>query len=168
MTWQNFILLGTLLLSIYTLGYSIRNNRRTSYINSVTAERVKWINTLRENLSQFAGLVFHYAAVAGNDPTGSKWHNLLKDTDRLRMLIKLQLNPKGEIDEKIEANLDRLYTSNAIPSPQIAQSVCDQTIKLGQQLLKQEWEKVKEESKYGDLRDTWWRNFRRDQFDCSG
>lgn len=47
---------ATFLIGLGNIVYNIHINRRTTYINSVTAERVKWINALRENISKYAGL----------------------------------------------------------------------------------------------------------------
>ena len=47
---------ATFLIGLGNIVYNIPINRRTTYINSVTAERVKWINALRENISKCAGL----------------------------------------------------------------------------------------------------------------
>ena len=143
----------TLVLGVWNLIYSRFNNRRTTFINAVTAERVKWINTLRENLSQFAGLLYNYVGVAHDDDDASR--EIWKQTDRLRMLIKLQLNPQEPIDQKIEALLDQIYHDNEGIGTDGAIKLLDELIKCGQQLLKQEWDKVKEEAKHGDLRDSW-------------
>jgi len=161
MYWYAFGIVATAMIGLFTgflglfnLWYTFQNNKRTTYINAVTAERVKWINALRENISTFTGLVFHYAQLGANDPTGEQWVDLFKQTDRLRMLIKLQLNPSGEPDRQIEDLLDAMYSQEAYRGDPVAmQNAANQLVRLGQQLLKQEWEKVKLESKHGDLRD---------------
>jgi hypothetical protein len=148
MEWKDIcLLLGvavTLILGVGNLIFSLVNNRRTTFINSVTAERVRWINTLRENLSRFAGLVFNYATVAHTDDAESR--TIFRKTDRLRLLIKLQLNPNEPFDQEIEALLDQIYLQNKGIGTEGTLKLLDDLIKAGQRLLKQEWDKVKEES----------------------
>ena len=52
MTWQDAGILFTLLLGIWNLYAHMRDNKRTSFINTVTSERVKWIQSTREALSK--------------------------------------------------------------------------------------------------------------------
>ena len=43
--------LVTFILGIWNVVANWRSSRRTAFINTVTAERVKWLGTLRENIS---------------------------------------------------------------------------------------------------------------------
>jgi hypothetical protein len=70
------------------------------------------------------------------------------------MLIKLQLNPNEPLDQQIEGWLDLIYVDPKSLSA-AGTAVLDELIKCGQKLLKQEWDKVKQEAKYGDLQTSW-------------
>ena len=135
--WKDVVvLIGILLtfgLGIGNLIYNLLNNRRTTFINAVTAERVKWINTLRENLSKFAGHIFNYAAVAHQDEEASQ--AIWRETDRLRLLIKLQLNPKEPLDQDIERMLDKIYFGSKGIGGEAAMALVDELIRYGQRLL---------------------------------
>jgi hypothetical protein len=55
----------TLAVGIWTGIINYKISRRTSFINVVTAERVKWIGKIREDLATFMGLIqcFSYSIV---------------------------------------------------------------------------------------------------------
>ncbi len=59
-----FLSLGvilTFLLGVWNIVNNYRTSRRTSFINTVTSERVKWIEKLRENISTFCGLTYTWS-----------------------------------------------------------------------------------------------------------
>ena len=68
------------------------------FINTVTAERVKWIGNLRGNISAFSGLIhyFAYSIVPRKEDRTGKAEEIVRDLDNLRYLIKLQLNPTDD------------------------------------------------------------------------
>ncbi len=153
MEWKDLIyaigIFGAFVLGFANLVYNYRINRRTTFINSVTSERVKWIGKLRENISSFAGLMHYWVA---SSLAGTKESNeVAKEIDKLRMLIKLQLNPEGEYDKKIIQSIDEIPNLASLPDKQ---KILDAEIRLisdTQVLLKQEWEKIKEEAQKGAL-----------------
>ena len=144
----------TFLLGVWNLIYNYRNSRRTSFINTVTAERIKWIATLRGNVSKFCGLT-HYWVKSQLHGTGREAEVLLQ-LDELRYLIRLQLNPspKAFLDRKIEKKITQIV-SLCVPEPDQdkVMAAIDDLTKTSQELLKAEWDKVREESKRGDLKD---------------
>ena len=78
-----------------------------------------------------------------------------RETDRLRMLIKLKLNPVAELDMRVQHFVDALYVSNTGIGREGGLALLDQLIVAGQNLINSEWEKIKQEAKFGDLRDSW-------------
>jgi len=137
-----FYCIGIVLTFIIAV-FSIIINKRNIFINSVTFERVKWISDLRENISSFVGLTHHW--IMSNDKEGQKSNEILKDIDKLRYLIKLQLNPEGKYDQEIIKCIETL--------PQVVYDLpkfreeSQKLINNTQDLLKQEWEKVKKEAR---------------------
>ncbi len=68
---------------------NITVNKRINYINTVTSERVKWLDKLRNNISEFCGLTHYWTRSSIDD---KKKSNVLERIDKLRYLIPLQLN----------------------------------------------------------------------------
>lgn len=122
----------------------IRNSRKTIFINSVTKMRAEWIDKVRELISEFCALAYRYES-SENKP---------EKQDRiqeLRFLIRLKLNPKDEFDKKITELLNSISLGLKNHQYTDIDSEILQLIELSQNLLKLEWEGVKEESKRGNL-----------------
>ncbi len=147
-----FAILVTLILGIYNAIQNYRNSRRTTFINTVTSERVKWIEKLRQNIATFCGLV-HYWRFS-TDPNTEEEREKIEEIDKLRHLIALQLNPRGRIDQEIEALIGQIVTAaskrKGVPKKEFRGLLKDLVVKT-KSLLKEEWEKVKEESLLGDI-----------------
>ena len=143
--------LVTLILGIWNVVANWRSNRRTAFINTVTAERVKWLGTLRENISTFCGLT-HTWRFSGLEGKPEELNTLLQ-IDKLRHLIRLQLNPDGVHDKSIEALVTRIPELTHTTQETELKEALNQLVEVSQKLLKDEWEKVKEESKRGDLKE---------------
>jgi len=90
----------TFLLGLWNLINNYRNSRRTSFINTVTSERVKWIEKLRQNISDFCGLTYTWSLSKLKDAPEEL--DYVTKIDKLRYLIRLQLNPQGIHDRTIE------------------------------------------------------------------
>lgn len=125
---------------------------RSVYINSITAERSKWIEKLRTNIAAYSGGL---AAVTFKTKTADFIKNrddIIALRDQLDVLnenaakIQLQLNPWGEIDNNIMAIIGAIIIRKTT-----ATELVDRADKLliehSQWLLKAEWEKVKFEAR---------------------
>jgi len=144
-------ILVTFILGIWNAVANWRSSRRTAFINTVTAERVKWLGTLRENISTFCGLThtWRFSGLEGKPEE----HETLLQIDKLRHLIRLQLNPDGVHDKSIEALVARIpQLTHMTQEPELKEAL-NELVEVSQKLLKDEWEKVKEESKRGDLKE---------------
>lgn len=150
-----FAILVTLLLGISNIAYNLHRTKITTFINCVTAERVKWIANLRENIATFCGLTHHFVW----SPLDQKEKNdILNKVDRLRILIPLQLNPDEEPSKKITELLNKIpdltdTTGQVTPIGEKApiDKAIDDLVQTTQMLLKQEWNRVKEEAYKGKL-----------------
>lgn len=155
-TTQLITLLGVILsFVIGTLGLwvGLRNSRKTNYINSVTASRIRYIQDIRNRISEFCGLVYSYNAVFYTSDslaaTPEKMFELKKELNKLKYLIKLLLNPEDAYwDDKILNSIDDINNSIMDEDPK---EKIDKLIILTQFLLKLEWEGAKMESKRGIL-----------------
>jgi hypothetical protein len=140
------IALGGVLLNVLITALM---TRKTQYLNTVTAERSKWIEKLRNNIANFAGLVryFHFRsrAVTAFYLT-EEYKDLIKQIEQLIPLINLQLNRKGRPDRNISTIIDRMPH---LAEHEGANLLGAQWLLIAhsQWLLKAEWEKVKAESK---------------------
>lgn len=90
---------ATLLATSINIWLTVTNNKRTTFINTVTSSRIKWMGELRELISDYTSLIFIYDLKP-----------ILKDKElreyldsiiKLDAKIKLHLNYDGEPDKKI-------------------------------------------------------------------
>ncbi|WP_156364228.1 hypothetical protein [Sphingomonas sp. Leaf198] len=138
---------------------------RNVYINSITAERSKWLEKLRTSISTFQGAISTYNfrhnmpdVVETTDATDTsdviktnaavdqtKLYEQLERATQLASNIQLQLNPEGAVDKNIIALVRGL--SIARHGSNRALTAVDDLLTLHSQwLLKAEWQKVKWEA----------------------
>jgi hypothetical protein len=142
----------TLFLGIYNTFQNYQNSKGTTFINTVTSERVKWIEKLRQSISTFCGLAHYwrFSTVRGSDEERKK----IEEIDKLRHLIALQLNPLDAIEKEIQKLVGEIVSMSSgyrQVSDEDYRKHLETLTERTQQLLKAEWEKVKEESLRGDL-----------------
>jgi hypothetical protein len=154
MGWKEILaaagIVVTLILGIWNAISNYRSSRRTNFINTVTSQRIKWIEQLRQDISAFSGLV-HTWVFSGLQGKPQEYE-VLKEVDRLRHVIRLRLNPTGGHDSRIEALLDEIpRLTAAVHTDRLTTALNELTVE-SQQLLKEEWEKVKDEAERGKLK----------------
>lgn len=156
--WAAF-LWSPLAAAIVAAAVSYLVSRRSIYINSVTVERSKWIGELRSNISILSSQVLSINHILVDGRTiehirSEEFQCQAKEIHRLTSLIKLQLNPFGEIDKHILQIIDDLEQSFQNPTDFSWAGKDYLLIAHAQYLLKAEWEKVKLEAA-GPLRKPW-------------
>jgi len=122
---------------------------RTRYINAVTVQRSEWIERLRTNLAKFSGaaLTLHYKFVEQDGPDKSEEYlRLIRELNDLIPLVRLQLNPRGNIEQNMIAILLRVPRLTEKKDAKKLLTADDLMIRHSQWLLKAEWEKVKYEA----------------------
>jgi hypothetical protein len=134
---------------------SLSISRRASYLTSVTAERSKWIDKLRNNIADLLGLcAFMYykrtydtSFKYGQSPDPDE---LRQKVETLVATIRLQLNPEGTIDQNMIEILKHIVflADRGKNAGFVAQWLLT---RHSQWLLKEEWETVKSEAA------GWWR-----------
>jgi hypothetical protein len=143
-------LLGTLVLGIWNRISITRASRRTTFVNTVTTQRIKWIERLRQDIGRFCALAHQRSVSRLDDPNGT-------ELDRLYRVIRLRLNPTEQPDRDIEGMLTRIrelaHPNQTAELASVLRSFLDDLTEKTQELLKKEWEKVKQEAKKGDLKE---------------
>ena len=139
----------TFALGVWNFIQGYRATRKASFINTVTSQRVKWIEQLRQDIAAFSGLT-HTWCQSGLEGTEEEV-TVLKELDRLRHVIRLRLNPEGTHDRQITALIKRIPELSHESQRAALLSALEDLTTTTQALLKEEWEKVKAESKDGDL-----------------
>ena len=137
--------------TIYSILVGIRNSKRTIFINSITASRIKYINELKENVSDFLGATNYF--ILGGFAEKETATSCYQKIDRLRFLIKFQLNPHHKYDILMIETIDKIIDMahpGMLTTDQITAEMNILT-DLTQALLKYEWEGIKFESKTGRI-----------------
>ena len=146
--WITLLGIGlTFVVSAYAAYKTYINGKKTHFINTVTASRVKWIDSLRINVSTLTGTLHSFSWA--ENLSKEQQHEITLKANCLMDQIKLSLNTNGVIEEKIITLLDILPSE--ISNTAKLRADLNLMISETQQLLKQEWEVVKSESRLGDL-----------------
>jgi hypothetical protein len=141
----------TFLVSCANLIYSLWSSKRAMFVNTVTASRLKWIDSLRDKASEFIA-VTSCLLVMDLSHDESSQTTLLLQRDTLLHQIVLHLNPHDAEDKKIRALVEHvreLMGKDGV-STEISESLLHLRDATGN-YLKKEWTRVKEESS-GHLR----------------
>ena len=140
-------ILLTFLVGLVNLLLTLKNNKKTTFITAVTNSRIKYIQEIRNYISDFCGLIYSYNA-RSKDIDPDKLFELQKQADKTKYLIRLYLNPEDKYwDDKILKLLDEiLQLTDKNPNAKI-----EELITITQYLLKLEWEGAKLESEKGIL-----------------
>jgi hypothetical protein len=145
-------IVATFLVAFVNLIYTIRNNKKTAFVNTVTASRLKWIDSLRDKVSLFISVT-----VRIQDPQVDREHQdinaLLKERDTLMHQIILHLNPHDSEDQAIQRYVEQAVAlaSGGTHKPELQKLLIDLR-NATQAYLKKEWTRVKRESKSGEQR----------------
>ena len=149
-------LILTFIVGVANIIISIKNNKRSTFINSVTASRIEYIQNLRNAISEFCA-----AAASKNNKENLTLKNedyirFEMEANKLKYLIWLYLNPEDKYwdDEiiKLINDISKMYLSDLKDIGDLKQKT-EKLIVLTQYLLKLEWEGAKIESKRGIISD---------------
>lgn len=134
----------TLVVSSANLAYSLWNNKRSSFVNTVTTSKLKWIDSLRDKVSEFMATTVRLREL---DQADGDSNTLLLKRDTLLHEIVLHLNPHDGKDQRIRILAERVQQLNdqgARPG-----ELADVLLELRDatsEYLKKEWNRVKRES----------------------
>jgi hypothetical protein len=137
----------TFLVSAANLIFNLRSSSKTIFVNTVSSSRLKWIDSLRDKVSEFMAVSarFTQAVTAPNEVAG-----LLLQRDTLLHEIVLHLNPRDPEDQKIRILVDQVceLTGDRERSSEFARALIELRDATGI-YLKKEWNRVKQESAKG-------------------
>lgn len=141
----------TLVLGIWNFVQNYRASRKTSFINTVTAQRVQWLEQIRQDVAKFVGLTHHWTRSELKGTPSEQ--DILREIDQLRYVIRLRLNPDDPPDKKLAELVKRIPDlTDESERGQLFEAL-DELTTATQEMLKVEWEKVKAEAKVGDIKD---------------
>ena len=147
-------IVATFLVTLSNLIYSVFNNRRAAYVNTVTVSRLKWIDSLRDKIAAFIAVsvrVLNPEKMEGGTRTDIS--ELLRERDTLMHQIILHLNPHDAEDQAIRRYVEQAVglSSGGVYTPELQKLLLDLR-DATQTYLKKEWTRVKRESKAGEVR----------------
>lgn len=150
--WQEAGILLTFILGFWNLVYNFRNSKRTTFINTVTSERVKWIQNVRETIATLCGRTYYWL-MTQDELSKEESNQVRKELDELRLLVKLHLNPMAKKDIDIMNLIDEIPKYTGLQYEKEMKKLLADIVLKSQYLLKGEWDKVRNESIHGDLRE---------------
>jgi hypothetical protein len=156
----------TLIVGILNLVINLRNAKKTQFINTVTAERLKWVGDIREITSKYIARIslFYYWSrqeylferkLISKDSYQKKnnkdMENLKLEINEMYNKLQLFLIRNDKQDDDVLNKLKILHSIQGNSDPDELNMITDDLIKLLNDVVSNEWYKVKLESKYGDL-----------------
>lgn len=140
--------LVTSLTALITGIYSIYHVRKTTYINAVTASRLKYMENLRNYITTFCGLILHTSSFK---PDESEKKILDEKIDQLRYTIKLHLNRKNYFDNIFITQLDSISNYQETNNTLDIKKQLTQLTNYSQDIFSLEWDGIKLEASKGRL-----------------
>lgn len=142
-----FGIAATFLVSVATLVHSLRNDRRASFVNTVTTSRLRWIDSLRDGVAEFIATTTRLVSRRDSGLRDGKTEELLLQRDTLGHQIALHLNPEDPQDQRTKTMAESVcqLTDSGGTASEISNSL-NQLRDATAIYLKKEWNRVKQES----------------------
>jgi hypothetical protein len=138
--------------AIFNLIYSIRNDSKTRFVNTVTSSRMKWIDSLRDKVSAYISVTVRLLnpEMVKREPDATS--SLIRERDTLRQQVILHLNPEDDKDQDIKTCVNQVFalSTRGVYTDEVA-NLLEHLREVTGAYLKKEWEKVKDESEKGRL-----------------
>jgi hypothetical protein len=186
MSWDNFkeyfVLIGisvTFITALLSLHYTRKNLKTSKYIETITTERIKWLETIRSEYSQIASKILlslklfklqieEQEEIANQSTEKNVYENFFDAETKTALnqkeilwstsefvqkltLFKLRLNPIDDLNtlETLDYFIN-LYLNTEFSNKnnvlEAEKKINDLTLSI-QKMLKDEWEKCKDETK---------------------
>ncbi|PRS80653.1 MULTISPECIES: hypothetical protein [unclassified Bacillus (in: firmicutes)] len=149
---------------IITIVIQVKNARRTSIVDTISSQRIEWVNKMRDNFVEFNDLIFIHIVKLNSflrrTQEEKEWKddfNFVESIATIRRLqnnISLLVNPSEEYAKKLidEVNNVLLFL---VKHDEFDKSVAQQNqkkiISLQQVILKSEWSRTKQEIQNGKV-----------------
>jgi hypothetical protein len=133
--------------ALANLIHSRNSTEATLYINIITSARIKWMESLRQSVSRFAGLTYHWSITPLDDGASQR---IVEECDVLRFMVQLHMNPRDEEDQKVIVMVEDLPNLTDPRKSEELKEAVGRLVSAVQARLKIEWERVKDEAK-GDI-----------------
>lgn len=133
-----------------TASIALRNNNKNLLLKTVTEERAKWRSELRNTCAEFSKLVYEQA----NNANASHKPRITELKAHIKLRTNPSSNPEHKLDQDILKDSQEIVDQLDIDIDIDKNEIIKKLIKLEsnvQQLLKQEWDKSKEEAVSGKL-----------------
>lgn len=153
LTKETLMLLGvvaTLIVGIWNLVIGTKNR----YINNINAERIKWVNSIREAFANFNKRIFVYANFLDRVNDGEEEDenkSIFPEIMYYNNLIELYLNPIEILTKKLIVLQNELIDDLSTGS--IDMKKCKKDLSIiryyQQVILKAEWKRMKKEASKG-------------------
>lgn len=105
-------ILLTLFISLISLWFTVKNNKAVQYVDSVTKNRVEWIDKLRKNISDFLSLLdiqdLTDTILTPEEASKYPFGTNLQRLNQLGCEIKLMLNFSDSFDREIMYQIDSI------------------------------------------------------------
>jgi hypothetical protein len=142
-----FALIGSLIVGLNTSAVAASNNRKNLFVNTVTAERAKWRQDLRTAMAEMR----RASEIALAAPSTDNLAALHAQRVQVRLRLNPSPDPKHHLDRDALAALKRLPQQVAARNAVAADATLEALETAIQTLLKQEWDKSKQEARTGEL-----------------
>lgn len=117
----------TFLISLISLWFTVKNNKAVHYVNSVTKNRVDWIEKLRKNMAEFIALLdtqdLTDTFIELDDFIKIPMGENLKRLNQTGAEIKLMMNFSDSFDRKVINQIDLIIAQYKRFHLQIQQSI---------------------------------------------
>lgn len=103
-------ILLTIIVSSTSLAINFVNNKKVRYIEAITKNRIDWMYRLKEAVCELVKLVYSHGYKKYEHDL-QEISNHFDELNKLQFFIAMQLNFKGEIDQKILNIVDEIIES---------------------------------------------------------
>lgn len=103
-------ILLTIIVSSVSLAFNYQNNKKVRYIEAITKNRIDWMYRLKEAVCELVKLVYSHGYKEYEHDL-QEISNHFDELNKLQFFIAMQLNFKGEIEQKILKIVDEIIES---------------------------------------------------------
>ncbi|PJZ01118.1 hypothetical protein CPT06_05800 [Bacillus vallismortis] len=145
---------------IITIVIQMKNARRTSIVDTISSQRIEWVNKMRDNFVEINDLIFIHSFKWGlylksekKPYDGENFAENIAAIRRLKNNIVLLVNPSEEYAKKLIKEINTVL-SLLIKEDFDQDKVRDhnqEILKLQQVILKSEWSRSKQEIQKGKV-----------------